>query len=143
MESLLDVNVLIALLDEKHPEHVRVKQWFDDNLERGWVTCPLTENGCVRILSQPRYPNSVSVTQAAERLRAAKTMPYHDFVAADISLFAAAASVDIRLLSGHRQLTDIYLLALAVKHDMRLVTLDTRIRLDAVVGASPNNLVVI
>ena len=144
MKSLLDVNVLIALLDENHPEHVRVKQWFDGNLNQGWVTCPLTENGCVRILSQPRYPNSISVTEAAERLRAAKTtLPYHEFVAADISLFAEDASVDIRLLSGHRQLTDIYLLALAVRHDLRFVTLDTRVRLDAVVGASTDNLAVI
>ena len=142
MESLLDVNMLIALLDEDHPEHARVKQWFDDNLNEGWVTCPLTENGCVRILSQPRYPNSMSVREAAERLRAVKAIAYYDFVPDDISLFDNSI-VDIRMLSGHRQLTDIYLLALAVKHDLRFVTLDTRVRLEAVAGASPNNLVII
>ena len=142
MKSLPDVNVLIALLDRDHPEHAKAIRWFLRNARIGWVTCPLTENGCVRILSQPRYTNYVTIMEAARRLHTLMNIANYEFVADDISLFDGTAA-NINLLSGHRQLTDTYLLALAVKHDLRFATLDTRIRLDAVIGANPNNLVVI
>ena len=142
MKSLPDVNVLIALLDADHPHHFRAVSWFLSNFVQGWATCPLTENGCVRILSQPSYANTISIMEASSRLRSLTNIAHYEFVADDISLFDGTTA-DIRLLSGHRQLTDAYLLALAVKNEMRLVTLDTRIRLDAVMGASESNLVVI
>ena len=142
MKALLDVNVLIALIDENHPDTVKAERWFQNNIEQGWATCPLTENGCIRILSLPRYPNTLSIQDAVTRLRSVKDRPHYEFIADDISMFHES-SVDIHLLSGHRQLTDVYLLALAVEHEMSLVTLDTRIRLETVVGASQSNLVVI
>ena len=142
MKSLFDVNMLIALLDANHPDHAKAMLWFRRNARDGWATCPLTENGCIRILSQSSYPNSTNIEDAVTRLRSIKDAPHYEFVPDDISLFDGMTA-DISLLSGHRQLTDAYLLALAVKHEMRLVTLDTRIILDAVMGASESNLVVI
>jgi predicted nucleic acid-binding protein len=58
MVALLDVNVLIAPLDGGHLYHSVTTQWLADNLQAGWSSCPLTQNGCTRILSQSAYPNS-------------------------------------------------------------------------------------
>ena len=71
MRSLFDVNVLIALLDAAHVHHARATQWLGENIRHGWASCPLTQNGCIRILAQPNYPNSVPAVQAAARLREA------------------------------------------------------------------------
>ena len=59
MRALLDVNVLIALFDAAHVHHRAASDWLGANIEQGWASCPLTQNGCLRILSQPRYPNAV------------------------------------------------------------------------------------
>ncbi len=142
MKALLDVNILIALLNKDHPDNAEAMNWFWKNFEQGWVSCPLTENGCIRILSQPPYPNNISILEAAERLRNITTIPYYQFIPDDVSLLDNV-SVNISFLSGHRQLTDIYLLALAVKHRLRFVTFDARVRLDAVAGARHEHLVVI
>ena len=142
MRSLYDVNALIALLDRNHAAHAAVSAWFIGNIEQGWASCPLTQNGCLRILSQSRYPNPLNLAEAFERLRAAASTQYHQFFPDDISILDGAL-VDVRRLSGYRQLTDIYLLALAVAHDARLVTLDTHIPLGAVQGANGDHLVVI
>ena len=142
MRSLYDVSALIALLDRNHSAHNAVAAWFAGNIEPGWASCPLTQNGCLRILSQPRYPRPVSLHEAWERLRGAVSTQYHQFFPDDVSILDGAL-VDVRRLSGHRQLTDVYLLALAVAHDARLVTLDTGIPLGAVQGANEDHLVVI
>ena len=142
MRALLDVNVLIALLDENHANYAAVSDWFVSHVGQGWVSCPLTQNGCVRILSQPAYPNPLGIAEAVDRLRAAVSTPYHQFVADDISLLDDAA-VDGGSLSGPGQITDIYLLALAVAHRCRFVTLDKRVPLAAVREAREESLVVI
>ena len=142
MRSLYDVSALIALLDENHPAHDAVYQWFNHNIEQGWASCPLTQNGCLRILSQRSYPRPLSLTEAYERLLAAASTPYHQFIADDISLLDDTL-VRYSDLSGYQQVTDVYLLALAVAHGARLVTLDTRIPLGAVRGANEGHLVVI
>ena len=102
----------------------------------------MTQNGCVRVLSQPGYPRPISPSAAMERLRDAVSTEYHQFIPDDISLLDNSL-VDDRRLLGHRQIADAYLLALAVAHNSRLVTLDRRISLDAVHGANENHLVVI
>ena len=135
MRALLDVNVLIALLDENYLNHTSVSDWFADHIEQGWASCPLTQNGCVRILSQPSYPNALGIAEAVDRLCAAVSTPYHRFVADDISLLDDA-SIDGGALSGPRQITDVYLLALAVAHGIRLVTLDRYVPLATVREAS-------
>ena len=142
MLSLLDVNVLIALLDENHTHHESVVAWFTDHVDRGWASCPITQNGCLRILTQPRYPNTLEVNDALELLRAAVSTRYHRFLADDISLLDAGV-LDTRHLLGHRQLTDVYLLALAIAHGARLVILDRAVALASLREAPKSSLVVI
>lgn len=134
MRALLDVNVLIALLDAAHVHHTLARRWFAENVEQGWASCPLTQNGCVRILSQPRYPNAVPVAEAAQRLGEALAHPSHSFWPDDLSLFDPGL-VDWTRLLLPAQLTDAYLLALAVKNDARLVSFDRAIPVTAVCGA--------
>ena len=142
MRSLYDTSCLIALLDKDHTAHTAVSAWFVASIEHGWASCPLTQNGCVRILSQPDYPGAFSIAEAMAGLRDIVDTEHHRFIPDDISLLDDAL-VDVRQLLGHRQLTDVYLLALAVTHNARLVTLDTRISRDAVHGANESHLVVI
>ena len=132
----------MALFDPGHQFHSLVSEWFDLNFEEGWLTCPLTQNGCVRVLSQPQYPRSWRLVEVLTRVRTAISTPYHLFIADDISILDTTL-VNTTNLTGHRQLTDVYLLALAVAHDARLVTLDTHIPLSAVRGATEENLVVL
>ena len=139
---LYDTSCLIVLLDKNHVSHQAVATWHIANMAQGWLSCPLTQNGCLRILSQPSYANRVSIAHAFELLQAAVATEYHQFIPDDISLLDNAL-VDDRKLLGHRQLADVYLLALAVAHDALLVTLDRRISLDVVHGANENRLVVI
>ena len=142
MRALLDVNVLIALLDAQHLHHRVAKRWFIENLARGWATCPLSQNGCARILSQPAYSNSISTARALEKIADACSQPEHEFWPDSISLVdPKIARVD--RIHGPRQLTDIYLLALAVNRGGKLVTLDERIPLSAVHGARAEHLLVI
>ena len=56
--ALLDVNVLVALFDPSHVHHTAAHDWFADRGEEGWATCPITENGLLRIVGHPKYPNS-------------------------------------------------------------------------------------
>jgi toxin-antitoxin system PIN domain toxin len=140
--ALLDVNVLIALLDENHVHHNAAADWFSRNIEQGWATCPLTQNGCIRILSQPKYSNPLSIAEVTDGLRAVIDIESHRFIADDVSLLDEGL-VDVSGISNHRQLTDIYLLALAVEHGMRFVTLDRGVRLDAVSGADDRHLLII
>ena len=142
MADLYDVNVLLALFDEEHRKHDSVKAWFDRNLEQGWASCPLTQNGYLRIRSQPSYPRPLILAEAYEQILDATSSQNHQFIADDISLLDDAL-VRFRDLAGPRQLTDVYLLALAVAHDARLVTLDGRIPLSAVRGAADSRLVVL
>ncbi len=140
MRALLDVNVLIALLDADHVLHRSAMSWYSAHASAGWASTPVTENGCVRILSHPAYPNAQPVQQIVERLRFATAEPVHEFWADSVSLLDERL-VDATRIHGPRQLTDVYLLALAVHHSARLVTFDTAIALAAVTGASSANLV--
>ena len=138
MRALLDVNVLIALLDAGHVHHVRASQWLERQLAHGWASCPLTQNGCLRIMAQPAYPQALPLRAVASRLAQAASHPAHLFLADDYSLLDAEALHWEHLL-GHRQVTDSYLLGLAVRHGCRFVTFDTRINLSAVHGARPEH----
>jgi hypothetical protein len=142
MRALLDVNVLIALLDANHVHHHVATGWIGRNADAGWASCPLTQNGCIRIMSQPGYPNPVPAAAVAERLAEAAALPLHAFWSDDISLLTHGL-VDWTRILGSRQVTDAYLLALAVRHEGRLVTFDKGIPLAAVPEAQPANLEVI
>ena len=138
MRALLDVNVLIALLDSDHLHHEAARRWLRDNIREGWATCPITENGCVRVMAQSTYPNRVPAPVAAERLGRATATSHHRFWPDTISLLSPGVA-DWRRLIGPKQITDVYLLALAVAHRGRFVTFDARIDSSAVPGAEARN----
>ena len=132
--ALLDVNVLIALLDRDHLHHRRATQWLAENIEAGWASCAITQNGCVRIMSQPGYQNPLPAARVVERLRAATQTTHHEFVSGTVSLLDEER-FDSEQLLGHRQVTDAYLLGLAVEQGLRLVTFDASMPLRVVRGA--------
>jgi toxin-antitoxin system PIN domain toxin len=139
MRSLLDVNVLIALLDADHSLHRGAMAWFARHAAQGWASCPITQNGCLRIMSHPGYPNALPVRAVLERLQEAAADAVHEFWPDDVSLLHPG-TVDAARIHGPRQLTDVYLLALAVRHAARFVTFDVSVALEAVRGARPVNL---
>lgn len=140
MQALLDVNVLIALLDADHALHASAIKWFDAHAREGWASCPVTENGCVRIMSHPGYPNALPVRAVVERLAEAGAGEFHTFWPDDVSVLDPGV-VDSARIHGPRQLTDVYLLALAVHHRGRLVTFDKSVSLAAVKWAERKHLV--
>ncbi len=142
MRSLLDVNVVIALLDADHSLHASATRWFADNAKEGWSSCPITQNGCVRVMSHPSYPNPLPVGAIVERLAQATAHALHEFWPDDVS-FLDSQLLDPARVHGPRQVTDLYLLALAVAHRGRLVTFDQSIPLAAAPGAQKRHLLVI
>lgn len=137
--ALLDINVLLALLDSDHIDHERAHTWLNDEIDAGWASCAITQNGFVRVISQPRYPSPVSPTQAIEVLEAACETAHHAYWPCDLSILDDR-TVDRSRLHGPRQVTDAYLLALATRHEGRFVTFDQAIPLSAVTGATRDNL---
>lgn len=132
MVYLLDVNVLLALTDPMHIHHEAAHNWFSASGGREWATCPLTENGFVRIASHPNYPNRPGEVGAVlDILAQLRRAPGHYFWADGISILDALVT---GTLITHAQITDVYLLALAAGHQGRLATLDRRIPADAVHG---------
>jgi uncharacterized protein len=142
MRALLDVNVVIALLDADHSLHARATQWLGSHARAGWASCPITENGCVRIMSHPGYPNGLPVRAVTERLAEASASSFHEFWPDDISLLDAKVANSARI-HGPRQITDVYLLALAVRHGGQFVTLDASVSPDAVIGAEKRHVLVL
>jgi len=142
MRALLDVNVLVALFDGNHSLHSQAMRWFDEHADTGWASSPITQNGCIRVMSQPTYPERVPVASLVQRLRGATTHRAHEFWPDDASLLDDAA-IDATRIHGPGRVTDVYLLALAVAHDGCLVTLDQGIPLAAVKGAQKKHLVVL
>jgi uncharacterized protein len=142
MRALLDVNVLIALLDADHTLHARATTWFASQAHSGWASCPITQNGCIRIMSHPGYPNGLPVRVVMERLTQASSSSVHEFWPDDVSLLDAGV-VDSARIHGPRQLSDVYLLALTVRRKAYFVTFDTSVPLDAVKGASKKHILVL
>ncbi len=134
MTFLLDVNVVIALIDPMHIFHDAAHVWLSNIGTDTWATCPLTENGALRIAGHPRYRNSPgtphAVCQAVSDLRA---LPGHVFWAADISILDARWINPDNLLTCS-QITDSYLLALAIRHGGKLATFDERLVANSVRG---------
>jgi uncharacterized protein len=142
LKALLDVNVLIALHDREHVHHNHVVQWLHGNQDAGWASCPLTQNGCLRIMSQPGYSNPQPMAALVRMLRQSTRASAHTWLPDDISLLDER-HLNGQLIHNPAQLTDLYLLALAVKHSAKLVTLDRRIPINAVVHATPAHLIVL
>lgn len=141
--ALLDVNVLVALFDQDHIHHDLAHDWFAGQRAAGWATCPMTEAGFIRVVSNPRYqPDAIRPAVAAEQLRRFCGSGHHHFWPDQLTLrdpkaFALSAA------RGHAQLTDVYLLGLARRMEGVLATFDRSIPLAAVAGATSKHLVVI
>lgn len=137
---LLDVNVWIALFDDAHVASARANAFIEMQGVR-IATCPLVENGVIRVLNLPSYGRrgALGLQRVREQIKHACDSLDHEFWPDDISLRDDTA-VDFTRVHGHQQITDLYLLALAVKRGGTLVTFDQNIPLDAVRGATSNHL---
>jgi toxin-antitoxin system PIN domain toxin len=144
MRALLDINILIALLDPDHAFHDRAHTWWGANLNQGWASCPLTENGVVRVMANPNYSKQVRFTpnELIVSLRTFATQSDHEFWADAISLRDPAIFRGDHI-HGSRQITDLYLLGLAAKHGGRLATFDESIPINAVSSAKAANLCIV
>jgi toxin-antitoxin system PIN domain toxin len=135
---LLDVNALIALVDADHTSHRQVQRWFMKHYREGWSTCPLTENGVVRVLSQPAYASGrrtpAEVIQVLAALKEAFSETY-EFWPDDVSI-TDGSIFDAALVAGANQVTDIYLLGLAARHNGAMFSLDRSLVWHAVRGGS-------
>jgi toxin-antitoxin system PIN domain toxin len=140
--ALLDVNVLLALLDSDHVDHEPASRWLDREITSGWASCAITQNGFVRVISQPKYPSPVSPALAVELLAHACATVHHEFWPCEVSLLDPGV-VDAERVHGPRQVTDAYLLALAVAHDGRFATFDRALALSAVPNATQEHLTII
>jgi toxin-antitoxin system PIN domain toxin len=144
MRALLDINVLLALLDEDHGFHDRAHAWFGHHVSLGWASCPLTENGLVRIRSHPHYHpvNRRSPSDVIAALGTFVSSGNHEFWP-DLPTLRDPTRFDPSRILGPRQITDLYLLALATDRGGRLVTFDEGLNLAAVPRATKANLCVI
>jgi len=126
-EFLLDVNVLVAMAWPKHRGHDRVQSWFARHADAWWATCPFTQAGFVRILSNPAFsPTALTPGHALELLKTNLDHPKHRFWEEDIG-FAAAVEPFAGKIVGHRQVSDAYLLGLVIHRNAALATLDQSI----------------
>jgi uncharacterized protein len=140
--ALLDVNLLIALFDPTHVHHDVAHDWFADRRASGWATSPVTELGFVRVLSNPALADSAErASTLLAHLRRFCASGHHEFWPETLSL-RDPKTFDLSLVS-HRQLTDIYLLAVAARRGGRLATFDRTIPVNAVLGATVETLEVL
>ncbi len=124
---LLDTSVLVALLWPSHSNHDLAVKWFAGHRSRGWATCPITQAGFVRIVSNPAFSRDAVTPREASAVLAANTAAKdHTFWPDDFSLAEGIAIAGSRLI-GHQQVTDAYLLGLAVRHGGILATMDRTI----------------
>ena len=127
---LLDVNMLLALIDPMHIHHDAAHVWFSEKGHPDWATCPITENGFLRVASHPNYPNrpgDVPVVLAIlQKLCEAQG---HHYWTEDVSILDI---LEPQAIITHAQITDVYLLGLAVHNGGKLATLDQKIPVDAI-----------
>lgn len=141
--ALLDVNVLLALFNREHAHHDVAHDWFADAAGLKWATCATTQNGLIRIISNPASRTAgFRAVEAANFLRRFCSSTEHVFWDESISLNDTTL-FDLSQVAGYRQITDVYLLGLAKKHGGTLVTFDASIPLKAVIGATRRHLTVL
>lgn len=143
LRALLDVNVWVALFDDAHQFSARANAFIEEPGVQ-IATCPLVENGVVRVMSSPSYTRGGAppMRQVRDRLRTACQLLDHAFWPDDVSL-RDDELFDFSRVQGHNQITDLYLLGLAVRHGGRLVTFDQAIALSSVHGAATQNLLLL
>lgn len=121
---LLDVNALVALFWPAHESHGHVQRWFARNAKAGWATCPFTQAATVRILSNPAFsPDALTVEEATDMVSSSLEHPNHRFWPDSISFKQAVEPFRGHII-GHQQVTDAYLLGLAIQRGGKIATLD-------------------
>lgn len=140
MRALLDVNVWIALFDDAHQFSERANTFIETRSVQ-IATCPLIENGVIRVMSSPSYSRRGALTmqQVRQKLRQACSQIDHAFWPDDVSL-RDDDLFDFTRVHGHNQITDLYLLGLSVRHGGCLATFDQAIGLSSVRGAARQHL---
>lgn len=134
MTFLLDVNVLVALIAPDHPMHDAAHRWFDAEGRNGWATCPLTENGALRVLGDPKLDGSPGTPGGViPLLKSLLDQGQRSFWADDVRLVDSPL-VDAGRLLRREDVTDTHLLALAVSREGALATFDRKLRTDTVKG---------
>jgi len=121
---LLDVNALVALCWSGHVHHSIALDWFKTHARRGWATCAFTQAAFVRVILQPAFSGeSLQAGHVVELLARTTAHPKHHYLAIDFDMRRVQETCTGGLL-GHRQITDAWLLATAMRHAARLVTFD-------------------
>lgn len=133
---LPDVNVLVALHDRKHIGHDKAHTWFEQCKDLAWATCPMTENGFLRVFTQTQYPNNLTGVSDTlfllENLIQTYSKTHHYW--SDIVSMRDKTLFDPKIMRGHKQITDVYLLGLCQSNGATFVTLDTGITTAAIVS---------
>jgi len=137
-----DVNVLIALFDTAHQHHAVANKAFLEHDTDGWATCPVVENGFIRIVSNPSYLNAVSVADATSLLQLAIANTVYHRLEQTVSLLDPSRFQPSKLVS-HRQITDLYLIGMAIYHDVKLITFDRNVPTHAAIGFEPRHLLLL
>ncbi len=142
--ALFDTSFLVAFFDHDHNFHDIAVEWYGQNQRHGWATCPITQNGFLRILSGSKYSSKKQyrLTDVLRALHDNSQRDDHEFWADDISLLDDDLFRLDQVL-GPKQLTDVYLLGLAIKNGGRLVTFDRKIPISSVKNAKIDDLVVV
>ena len=145
--GLLHINVLIALIDPAHQFHESAHTWFRSQRSRGWATCPITENGCLRIMSNPGYPfPGLTIERVRGILTELVRVEGHRFWPDSLSFLEGprlkAKRFDLTQI-GTKQLTDLYLLSLAIANGGRLITFDRGVPGQAIAGFQPEDMEVL
>lgn len=140
--NLLDVNLLVALCDADHIHHRPAARWFRSHRAEGWATCPLTENGLLRVMGHQRYPAGPGSPEAVRPLlQTLRSMPGHVFWEDSISITDNSAFPSLHGVTS-KHLTDLYLLALCVTKGSSFATLDSRIDPSPVPGGNQSLVVI-
>jgi len=125
--TLLDVNALLALVWPEHQFHPQMSSWFRQYAQQGWATCPITQMGFVRVVSSPSFTkNAPKIGDALRLLRLNIAHPHHEFWTDNVTVPQSIERLGTPL-QGHRQITDAYLLGLAMRRKGRLATFDRSI----------------
>ena len=126
---LLDVNLLIALVRQDHVGHRRAREWFERVGSHNWATCAMTEASFVRIITNPRFlAHPPDIGEAVHMLELLTRLPGHRFWTLDVA-FVSAVEPLLERLFGHQQVTDAYLLGLAISKKGKLATFDKGLKL--------------
>lgn len=137
-----DVNVLIALFDAAHQHHAIASGIFSRSMTDGWASSPMVENGFLRIVSNPSYPNALSVAEASKLLSTAIRNTSHRRLPEDVSLLDPGLFRTSELVT-FKQVSDLFLIGMAVRHDVTLVTFDRGMPAHAVIGFEERHLLVL